>query len=66
MDDAPEVERAPAFEDGFLRSAVLRLLASGDPPSSRSSRCVWRRSWTRGFPARMGSDLEPLKALPLG
>jgi hypothetical protein len=63
----PEVERALAFEDGFLRSAVLRLLESGDPTFEQELEArVEALMDARGFRHEWGADLEPLKPLRLG
>jgi hypothetical protein len=59
----PEIERAQGWEDGFLRSALLRLVSDGDPAFQQDLEArVEALVEARGFAHDWGSDLEPLKA----
>ena len=59
-----EVERAQGWGDGYVRSAVLQLLDSGEPGLQQVVEAqVEALMDARGFPHEWGRDLEPLKAL---
>ena len=63
----PEIELAQGWEPGFLRTAILELLQSGDPSfQQRIEQRVEDLMSSRGVRHDWGSDLEPLKALRFG
>jgi hypothetical protein len=63
----PEIERAQGWDPGFLRTAILELLHSGDPAFQQElERRVEDLMSSRGVRHEWGSDLEPLKALRFG
>lgn len=60
----PAIEQAQGWEAGFLRKAILRLLAIGDPRFQQQLEDrVEGLMRSRGVLHEWGDDLEPLKAL---
>lgn len=57
------LEEAQGWAAGYLRTALIRLLDSGDPAFQRELEArVESLMDARGFPHEWGDDLEPLKS----
>jgi Nucleotidyltransferase domain len=60
----PAIETAQGWEDGFLRTALLELLETGDPAFQQQLEARVEDLFAgRGVSHEWGDDLEPLKAL---
>ncbi len=63
----PAIEQAQGWESGYLGSAVLRLLETGDPTFQQQLQTrIEDLLASRGVRHQWGDDLEPLKALRFG
>jgi hypothetical protein len=63
----PQIEAAQGWEEGFLRTAVMELLETGDPALQQQLEArVEGLLAARGVAHEWGDDLEPLKALDFG